>query len=303
MPPTVVAVLVPLLEQVARFLNQVAAPMLVQAADQMRQVLPPASEWVRRVGPGLIELALVAKRATAEVAFANWDELDTEDEWLAALRLVQADDGVPLAWVPPGAVVKALVAAADHDARDEVLLAHAPQIEVHARTVLDCVQHPDLRTLRAGIEQGWDAFARGLHMAAQATAGSAVGEILRQRGNPDFAPFKREWKAARESDPLAWGLDELRLKAVMVAVSTAIQDDRSVLTLRGFNRHAIAHGMRTEHYSEVNAVRGLMLVTSAARELQFVLSDEWMQPREGPLPNIRIGRIAAAERVMSADMG
>jgi len=79
-------------------------------------------------------------------------------------------------------------------------------------------------------------------------------------------------------------------------MSTAVQDDREVLTLRGFNRHSTAHGMRPQHYSEVNALRGLMLVTSAARELQFVLADEWMQPRTGPMPAIRAGRIAPASR-------
>ena len=288
--------LVPLLEQVAKFLNQIAAPVL----DQLRQAMAPANEWLRVTGPPLIELALAAKRATAEVAFANWHELETEDEWLSALCLVRADDGVPLAWVPPGAVVKALVAAADHEARDVVLLAHAREITAHAVTVLGAVRHPGLQTVRAGIEQGWSAFEQGLYVPAQATAGSAVGEILRQRGHRQFAPFKREWKSARDSDPIAFGLDGLRLTSVMVAVSTAIQDDREVLTLRGFNRHAIAHGMQRQHYSEVNALRGLMLVTSAARELQFVLADEWMQPRDGPLPAIRIGRIAAAERAMSA---
>lgn len=270
--------------------------MLVQVAEQMREALTPANEWLKVNGPLLIEVALAAKRAAAEVAFANWDELETEDEWLAALRLVRADDGVPLAWVPPGAVVKALVAAEDHDARDEVLLAHTREITEHARDTLAAVQHPDLQTLRLGIEQGWEAFQQGLHVPAQTTASSAVAEVLRQRGHDYFRPFRREWQAARDSDPIAFGLDELRLTAVMVAMSTAVQDDREVLTLRGFNRHSTAHGMRPEHYSEVNALRGLMLVTSAARELQFLFADEWMQPRSGAIPAVRIGRIAAASR-------
>lgn len=88
----------------------------------------------------------------------------------------------------------------------------------------------------------------------------------------------------------------MRLTSVMVAVSTAIQDDREVPTLRGFSRHATAHWMQPQHYSAANALRGLMLVTSAARELQFVLADEWMQPRAGSLPVIPVGQIAAASR-------
>lgn len=296
LPPVVVEVLAPLMGQLVNFINSVAAPVLVQAREQLHQALTPANDWLRTNGPRIIEVALTVKRTGAEIAFPNWDALDTEEEWLAALRLVRRDDGVPLVWVPPAPVVKALVAAEHHEARDEVLLARARDIATHAQTGLGDVTHPDLLMLRDGIQQGWRAFESGLHVSAQTTASSAVGEILLQRGHRHFRPFKQLWKEARDSDPIAFGLDELRLTSVMVAVSTAIQDDREVSTLRGFDRHATAHGMQPQHYSEVNALRGLMLVTSAARELQFVLADEWMQPRSGSLPAVRVGRIAAVSR-------
>lgn len=134
LPQVLVDVLLPLMEQLLRFINGVAAPVLVQARGQMRQALMPANEWLRANGPRLVEIALSVKRTSAEVAFPNWDGLDTPEEWIAALRLVRQDDGVPLVWVPPAPVVKALVAAEDHEARDEVLLANAREIGTHART-------------------------------------------------------------------------------------------------------------------------------------------------------------------------
>jgi hypothetical protein len=48
---------------------------------------------------------LALKRFSAGAHVENWAELD-EDEWLAALDLMRADDGVPIAWLPPGPIVK-----------------------------------------------------------------------------------------------------------------------------------------------------------------------------------------------------
>jgi hypothetical protein len=293
-PPAIAEILVTLMQYVVTFIDNVAVPAMTDALRRFQAELAPARTWLQTNGPKLLEATLHIKRTIAEMAFPNWDLLESDHEWVTALRLVRSDDGVPLVWVPPAAVVKALVHADDHDARNGVLLAHADEIRTHAGIVLAQVTHPDLQLLRHAITQGWAAYAAGLFIPAQTTAASAVGEILRQEGHQAFGPFKHQWKQTRDRDPLVTGLDQLRLASVMCSVSTAVQDDRHVPDLRGFNRHTTAHWIQQQHYSEANALRGLMLVTSAIRELQFTFGQEWMQPRQGPLPAIRVARIADA---------
>jgi hypothetical protein len=66
------------------------------------------------------------------------------------------------------------------------------------------------------------------------------------------------------------------MTAVLCGVSTAAQNTK--FGYPGFNRHASAHRTSSTAYSPVNCLRGLMLATSATRELQFWFSDEWQQP-------------------------
>jgi len=41
------------------------------------------------------------------------------------------------------------------------------------------------------------------------------------------------------------------------------------------------NGASSSAYTQANCVRGLMLATSAARELEFWFSDEWQRPAGG----------------------
>lgn len=77
-----------------------------------------------------------------------------------------------------GIVVAELVAAEDHAARNEVLLARADVIARDGRRVLGQAVHEDLVALRAAITAAWDAWDAGLTMPAQALAAAAVSSII-----------------------------------------------------------------------------------------------------------------------------
>ena len=261
-------------------------PVIDRWVTEASRALMPAREWLQVNGPKVAEVMLALQRVSAEAHVENWADLD-EGEWIAALDLMRADDGVPIAWLPPGAVVKELLAAADHDARNDVLLARAEEIAADARRVLADVTHPELAGLKAAVASAWDAWDAGLTLPVQALAGAAVGAILDEHlGFEKFSDFRISWEEYRATHPEEWRLTALRVTAVMCSLSTAVQrEDQGPFS--GFNRHETLHGLNPKQYTPVNALRALMLVTSAARELQFAVADEWMSSTRFTPPHPR----------------
>jgi hypothetical protein len=245
-------------------------------AQRIQESLQPALEALAANSVSIAEVMLGAKKYAADAHVENWTLLD-ENEWMRAITLMRSDDGVPLAWVPPADIVKLLVAATDHDERDAVLIDNADAILAHAREVLDQVTHPDLTELRTAVEEGWEAIGIGLTRPAQTVAAAAVGEIV-QKQLTDFdrlGKFRERWDAHRRIELTHWSLaTDLRFTAVMSSVSVALQGNGHGHP-RTFNRHATLHGFDPIQHTPANALRGLMLATSATRELQYMNAVEW----------------------------
>lgn len=261
-----------------------ARPHIVAALIGTNARLASASSWLAEHGPMLAASAAALVKLAAESHVENWKTLD-EDQWVVALDLMRADDGVPLAWTPPAHVVEALVDAGDYEARDAVLLTYANEIEQHARELLDAVNHAELLTLRDAVLQGWEAWAADLPVPAQSAAGVAVGDILLKHGFDAFGDFRKKWEPFRDTPVEEWQLTELRTTALMCALSTAVQrEDQG--TFPGFNRNASLHEFSDAQHTPANALRGLMLVTAAARELQFEKTAEWMHGSGFTMPRM-----------------
>lgn len=138
-----------------------------------------------------------------------------------------------------------------------------------------------LSDLRGMLDEAWAAYNAGLFQPAQAGAAAAVTEVINEYLDDqfighEFHEFKERLKQYRDAAPETWAVTEVRMTAVLCGVSTAAQHTN--FGHPGFNRHASAHGTSSSAYTPVNCLRGLMLATSAARELQFWFSDEWTQP-------------------------
>ena len=104
------------------------ARVAAQPALARAQVLADAARaWTREHGPAIAEVVLGVQYFAAHAHVENWADLEADD-WEKAIELMRADDGVPLAWIPPSHIVKELVDANDHAARDVVLLARSDEI-------------------------------------------------------------------------------------------------------------------------------------------------------------------------------
>ncbi|MDQ2760133.1 MAG: hypothetical protein M3Y17_06790 [Actinomycetota bacterium] len=259
----------------AQALATAAAPVIDRWAAEADRALEPAREWLRTQGPQFGRVYLALQKYSAEAHVENWKELTEPEDWTKALDLMRLKDGVPLAWVPPARVVGELVAAADHAARNEVLLAHADVIAADGRRMLGEVVHEDLAALHAAITAAWDAWEADLKMPAQAMAAAVVSSIINEHlGFKRFSDFRKQWEPLYQRHP-----DKL----LMVTRTNAVNCSLAVAVLHknqgpfvGFHRHETVHGLSAAQYTPVNALRALMLATSAARELQFAIADEWL---------------------------
>ncbi len=242
-----------------------------------------ARAWTREHGPAIAEVVLGVQYFAAHAHVENWADLEADD-WEKAIELMRADDGVPLAWIPPSHIVKELVDANDHAARDVVLLARSDEIAAACRTVLADVKLDRLTDLRLMLDEAWGAYDARWFRPAQSAAASAVSEVVNeylddQFVSKEFHEFKTRLQRYRDAKPDSWAVTEVRMTAVLCSVSTAAQNTK--LGYPGFNRHAAAHGASSSAYTQANCLRGLMLATSAARELEFWFSDEWQRPAGG----------------------
>ncbi|MGI9090899.1 MAG: hypothetical protein ACR2GG_07340 [Gemmatimonadaceae bacterium] len=290
----------PLLSPVVGALEGVQV-VIDRLVAQAHEALSPARAWLAANGPKVGEALLAIQRFSAEARVENWAELN-EDEWIAALALTTSDESVPLAWVPPAGVVKQLLAATNHEARDEVLLRERDAIGQRARLLLGEVTHPQLSDLKGALSGAWDAWDSGNPKAAQALAAACVGEVVdAQLGFRRFASFRDEIEPWRSAHPEYWRVTQYRVAAVMCSLGVVVEHtDRG---LPGFNRHASLHSVDRKQYTPPNALRGLMVATSAARELQFHLSEEWTTSGTMSVPHVvgRAGGVAVKAPLARSD--
>jgi hypothetical protein len=243
-----------------------------------RQVLGNLSQieafrsFARSVVP---ELAKLASLIPEDWFPRNWEQapdLDID----AAIGII-VDEGIPLVWVPRAAIVAELVAAADADARDEVLLSSRDEIAEDCLAVLGEITAPDLKPLAELAAEAVTALRDGHRSSAQALAGNVFDTLLRdatRRGviftGPPVGYFKYD-KVRKQITPVSDDtvIRRFRADCVLSASLPALQPyDPSDPPPARFIRHATAHCVRPEQYTPVNAVVAAMLMTSMLREAQ-----------------------------------
>ena len=201
---------------------------------------------------------------------------------------VAVDNGIPVVWVPPAPVLKALVAAAPAD-RMGVLMANEAEVLAHCQLLLDECSDPSVSEERTLINRSLDAYQAGHHEAAMALA-VAVGEPLAQWASvPRVQMFessqaKQEWEANRERRKYKLAEDELAAAGPDALKSVDVQRYALIAPIPKFytpfygkpdekipdtlSRHATVHQPTVEHLSKENALLAVMLCMSLLRQQQ-----------------------------------
>ena len=205
----------------------------------------------------------------------NWRDLGDDVRLWPLLELTE--DGYPTAWVPRASVLRELIDADDDD-RQAVFAARRVEIIEDCCACLEEVTSAELVDLAAKLGEALEVAETGRHLvAAQALAASVFDTVLRRTIKPQriagyYLKAKKEIADRHENASFA----ELRWGAVHVPALVALEmfdAPKGQPIPTSFNRHATAHAVGPEQYTEANAVIALALATSLVREAHQEIDD------------------------------
>jgi hypothetical protein len=206
-------------------------------------------------------------RSLADTFFPpNWKGVDTPD--IEAIEAILLDEGIPLAWVPNPAILQALFDAPDEAARRRIIGRRWRGIVSDCEGILNEVMDQDLLRHQSFAMDVVQALRDGHVSAAQALAANLLDSIL--RCNFEKNSFKRVTTNKKGGD--RFDIDDYRgrtaftLAPIWRAYAEYWENQGDPIP-RVFGRHPSAHAVSRTQYSRVNAVIGLMLVTSLLRLL------------------------------------
>jgi hypothetical protein len=188
-----------------------------------------------------------------------------------------AENGYPTAWVPRASVLRELIAANEAD-RQAVFAAHRVEIIEDCCACLEEVTSVELVDIAAKLGEALELAETGRHLvAAQALAASVFDTILRRNIKPQsvagyYLKAKKEIADRHENASLAqlrWGV--VHVPAIVALTKFDAPNGDPVPTI--FNRHASAHAVGPEQYTEANTVIALALATSLVREAHQQIED------------------------------
>lgn len=234
----------------------------------------------------------VLEKAKTNSALRHALEISRPENWRGSglspdqILPIAVEDGIPVAWVPPTDVLRALVEA-PAEKRLEVLLAHEASVVGACRQRVVESDDDWLQDENYLVSRALDAFEAEHHEAALALA-VTVGEPLaiwasspRVHAFEDQAAMDRWEKtkskkyklAERELAAVAPGArltrHEVLRHALIGPVKTFFTEFRpGDPILQKLSRHVVVHAPTPEHFSRSNALVGLMLVASILRDEQ-----------------------------------
>lgn len=210
-------------------------------------------------------------RGLAERVFPpNWQGLDQPD--LTVIEAILLDDGIPLAWIPSQPILRAVFDAPDAAARRLVIRNRWKGLTSDCEACITDVSHAEVRCHLPFAMDIVRALRDGHTSAAQALAANLLDSILRRNFNKD--DFKAVTTNRRGGSRFDLDTYRIRVAFTLAPVWRAYAEyweSQGDPIPRAFGRHPSAHAVSRTQYSRVNAVIGLMLVTSLLRLLDSEL--------------------------------
>ncbi len=194
----------------------------------------------------------------------NWHAPEIDWPGVDAIELLQLDEGMPLAWVPPPDVLGPLLASTTQRERLDL-------IETQQHEILDSCA-AELAKLSALITENWRAAAAeaiavmrsGHWRAGQALAAVALDSAVNELVKVSYADVVKQRSRPGSVDSSVPGWDKVnypRALMVLFGIWGAFKQyhaasDADVPSL--FSRHATIHSMSPRQYTTANALIGLM---------------------------------------------
>ena len=200
----------------------------------------------------------------------NWKNVKHPE--FGTIEGILLDEGLPLAWIPSQDTLQALFDAPDGAARRRVIGRRWRGLISDCEAVLDEVSHPALRCHQPFAHDIGDALRDGHDPAAQALAANLLDSILRRNfENKSFRQITSNKKGSDRFNLDDYGVRTAFTLAPVWRAYAQYRESEGDPIPRGFGRHPSAHAVSRAQYSRVNAVIGLMLVTSLLQLLESEL--------------------------------
>lgn len=202
---------------------------------------------------------IVRARAAERAALPpNWRQAEVGIP--TNLESLLLDEGLALAWVPPGAVVAKLFDASTSSQRRRIIGNHWRGISQFCHDELELIDNPGLNGHVTFALKAAESLRAGHHESAQALNANLLDTILREA-------FDRSARTAivGQKKRLDIGEYPLRVAIVLGGIWGAHGEfwaSKGDKIPREFSRHGSAHGVSRRQYSRVNSVIALMHVVS-----------------------------------------
>jgi len=199
----------------------------------------------------------------------NWRGLSMTE--LRAVADTMERTGWVLAWVPRGEILLELIEAPDRRAANSRLLAHQDDVLDDLKKELGEVIDASLADVSFALQQGVRAYEGGLSFPAQALVAVVLTSVIKQQlDTPNLAGVGQK---LQRGDPDESPLVTFRRNSLLRAGGTALNSYWSrpgdpVPSL--FHPYATAHHFDLTHFTQANALAGLVLAVSFLRDLQAV---------------------------------
>ncbi|WP_406258758.1 hypothetical protein [Streptomyces nigra] len=208
----------------------------------------------------------------------NWEGVIRPD--IAEFESLLIDEGIALMWVPGPTVIQALLDASTAAERRRLISRRWKGIVTDCEAMLRGVTHPRLQEPKKFGLDCVRALQEGHTSPAQALAGNLLDSVLRR--NFDNAARIEVTRNNYKKNGVRFNLDDYKIRAaftfapVWCAHAKYKTEDGDPIP-RTFGRHPTTHAVSRAQYSRINAVMGLMLVTSVIKFFDTEL--EWPDKR------------------------
>jgi len=176
-----------------------------------------------------------------------------------------------LVWAPRAEIVEEILAAPDRETREQVLIVNSRHIVADCRAAVVIVA-PELQDVIKLLQRSYDAYDDGHPEAAQALAtcvlDSMLEQVLAAGTGKILGVIKYELRDTETKQMTA-----MVLRDTLAACQSALKAKGSwEQEPDGYVRNASIHAASTAGYTQVNAIKAILLATSGAVMLSHPLT-------------------------------
>lgn len=244
------------------------APLYAGLMGPNSPFMTMAESLTQSYRPQWLEIFESFRKIAGRIYPENWDGVDKPK--LGDIEAILLDEGIPLMWVPGPRILAALLDAPDPPARRRIIGQRWKGVLSDCEVALATIDLADLSDERDFAVKCAKALRDGHTEASQALSANLLDSVL--RGWYDEAARRTLTKNQFKKSGVKIDLDDYEIREAFTVAPVwhayaQYRPENGDPVPSKFARHASAHSVSRRQYTRINAVIGLMLVTSLLKFL------------------------------------